>query len=171
MAHLFLCGFKHKIPMKKSILYGFLVVSLLIATPVASVFATTVSSSNTNNGYSNTVSVSGTYSNHIVSGFSWSTSATCTSGSNNCGSSNYYLQFHWLYYWISGGIEYCVITCAGRYAVAISSSTTSISQTATPNGSPTASEVLNEGQSGYYYSSTGTYYNETALIDAGIPYY
>lgn len=153
--------------MKKTFVYGILAISLMIATPMASVFATTVSSSNTANGYTDNVQVSGTYSGGSVTGYSFLSTGSCTPGTYHCTSSGYYLSIFILSYYTISGVNYYYMNAPNGGVLSTTSSSVYTLQASWNPGTGAASEVYNEGTAGY--TNSGSYTAVTALIDAGIP--
>lgn len=167
MAQLFICGLGYGIVVKKIIVYGFLAISLLIATPLAAVFATTNSASDTVNGYTDNVQVSGTVNGGTVTGYSFLSTGSCTSGTNHCTATGYYVSIFTLEYYTISGTNHCKTSCLGFDTSASSSSSTSVQDSWAP-GTGAASEAYNEGTAGY--TTSGSYTAVTSLIDAGLPY-
>jgi hypothetical protein len=153
--------------MKRTIIFGFVVISLLIATPIAAVFATVSSNSDTVNNYTDNIQVSGTLSGGSVTGYSFQSTGSCTfSYSNYCTYTYFYLAINVLWYYTISGTNTCYSSCSGYTFVAGSTSTTSLPESWSP-GTGAASEAYNQGTAGYYHQ--GSYYQVTNLIDAGLP--
>jgi hypothetical protein len=154
--------------MKKSILYGFLVISILIATPIAAVFANTSSNSDTVNGYTDNVQVSGNVSGGTVSGYTYLSTGSCTSGTDYCTSSGYYLTIYMKAYYDIGGTYTYYMGYTNGVDISTNSASVTTIQAGWNPGTGTASEAYNEGTAGY--TNSGTYTAVTSLIDAGLPY-
>jgi hypothetical protein len=145
-----------------------LIVILVIMPATMATFAASDNDSETKGGYYIYVEVDGAVNGIYVTDFYYRSTATCSSGNNQCGSSGNALTIYWGVEYYMDGSWYCGASHCNEWLYNSGSPWAGLAPYA-DGPDLTARFVLNTGASGWIDLSTKTVTQVTDTLDAGLP--